>query len=72
MIKWFYTVFKDGDHDGKNFICSSKEACMKRIEELKTKLHPGDSICINYGDFDEKDGHLKGGSFYYVDGWDIK
>lgn len=71
MIKFFLTVFKDGDKDGKNYICKSKEDAIERAQHaLKEKLHPGDSIMLCYGDFDEKDNHLKGGTFYYVDSWD--
>ena len=71
MIKYFLTVFKDGDKNGKNILCKSKEDALAQAgHALKDILHKGDSIMLCYGDFDEQDNHLKGGTFYYMDSWD--
>ena len=70
-IKFFLTVFKEDDPDGKNIICESKEDAIARAEHaVKNVLHKGEKIMLCYGDFDEADNHLKGGVFYYVDTWE--
>lgn len=71
MIKYFLTVFKDGDQMGKNLICKSKEdAIAQKDHAMKDILHKGDKVMLCYGDFDEKDNHLKGGAFYYLESWE--
>ena len=72
MIKFFLTIYKDGDKNGKNYIYLTKEKAIEQKDSAiqRKYLKPGDKVSLNYADFDEE-GNLKGGVFYPMEFWEL-